>query len=314
MIKSVIMTATLAGLVAAPLFASPALAAGPATGNLSGAVRDTRGAVVADADITVLIPESPNVAAQAHTDAAGKFTVTGLDEGAYNIQIDRNGWTEWAPGRTGTPVAYPVRAGRTTVANSVVYAAGHVDGRVTTASGRPAAGVKVNAEDDEHARTFDGVTAADGTYSLRVAPNETYVLRFTDGHFTQFAPHTTDRDAATRYSVRAGRTRHVNNRLLPGATVTGTLTGVAGAPVAGAQVTYNDMNAGAVSATTDAAGHYTIDKLAPGDFKVSFRTTEGQLQWAYQALTYDEADTFTLPLGGSVTVSDQLLPVPATVS
>jgi hypothetical protein len=197
MFKSVILTA-LAGVVAAPLIASPALAAGATTGNLAGAVRDTRGAVVADADITVLVPESPNVAAQAHTDAAGRFKVTGLDAGAYNIQIDRDGWIEWAPGRTDTPTAYSIRSGRTTVANSVVYAAGKVTGTVTTATGAPAAGVKVNAEDDEHARTFDGVTAADGTYSLRVAPNETYVLRFTDGHFTQFAPGTVNRDEAKR--------------------------------------------------------------------------------------------------------------------
>ncbi|MEU4237715.1 carboxypeptidase-like regulatory domain-containing protein [Actinoplanes sp. NPDC026619] len=308
MFKSVILTA-LAGVVAAPLIASPALAAGTTTGNLAGAVRDTRGAIVADADITILVPESPNVAAQAHTDAAGRFKVTGLDEGAYNIQIDRDGWTEWAPGRTDSPTAYAIRAGRTTVANSVVYAAGRVTGKVTTATGAPAAGVQVSAEDDEHARSFDGTTATDGTYSLRVAPNETYVLRFTDGHFTQFAPSTAGRDEATRYAVGAGRTVRVSNKLLAAATLTGTLTDVAGAPVAGAQVNYIDMNAGSVSATTDAAGHYTIDKLAPGDFKVYFLTSQGQLQWAYQALGYDEAETFTLPLGGTATVDDQLLPI-----
>ncbi|GAA2645350.1 carboxypeptidase-like regulatory domain-containing protein [Paractinoplanes durhamensis] len=314
MFKSVILAATLVGVAAAPLVASPALAGNSTTGNLAGAVRDTRGAVVADADITILVPNSPNIAAQTHTDAAGKFRVTGLDAGGYDIQIDRDGWSEWAPGRVDAPVEYAVRAGRTTKADSVVYAAGKVTGKVTTATGSPAAGVVVNAEDDEHARSFDGVTAADGTYSLRVAPNETYVLRFTDGRLHQFAPHTTDRDAATRYTVRSGRTVHVDDQLLESATLTGTLTDATGAPAAGVRVSYVNMNANEYSATTDANGNYTIDKLPAGDFKVYFRTVDGQIQWAYQKLSYDEAETFTAALGGTTTVNDQLLPVPAAVS
>lgn len=298
MLQSVILAATLA--------VAPAPAA--TTGNLAGAVHDTRGAVVAGADLTVLVADSPTIAARARTDAAGRFTVTGLDAGAYDIQIDRGGWTEWAPGRTDSPAAYPVRAGRTTVANSVVYAAGRLTGRVVDATGAPAAGIPVAAEDDTHARSFAGTTGADGTYALRVAPTETYVLRFVDGHFTQYAPSAADRSAATRFPVGAGRTVRVNNQLLAGATVAGQLTDAAGAPVAGARVTYVDMNAGAASATTDAAGTYTIGKLPPGDFKISFRTTEGQIQWAHRALSYDEADTFTLTAGGTATVDDQLLP------
>ncbi|GAA0577684.1 hypothetical protein GCM10010172_73100 [Paractinoplanes ferrugineus] len=299
MLQSVILAAVLA--------VPPAPA--HTTGNLAGAVHDTRGAVVAGADLTVLVPDSPNIAARARTDAAGHFKVTGLDAGAYTIQIDRGGWAEWAPGRTDTPSAYAVVAGRTTFADSVVPAAGRLTGRVLDASGAPAAGVAVSAEDDEHARDFTGTTAADGRYSLRVAPNETYVLRFTDGHFAQYAPSTADRSAASRHPVGAGRTVRADNRLLPGASVSGKLLGADGAPVAGAQVGYVDNNAGSASAITDANGDYTIAKLPPGDFKVYFRTTEGQLQWAYQALSYAEADTFTLPAGGTATVDDQLLPV-----
>lgn len=39
-----------------------------------------------------------------------------------------------------------------------------------------------------------------------------------------------------------------------------------------------------------------------------FRLADGRVQWAYQKLSYDEADEFTLALGTVTTVNDQLLP------
>lgn len=309
--RRVITGGILAGAVAALAAASPVLA-DPGTGSLSGSVRDTRGAVVADAEILVypVTPAAGNVAAT-RTDTAGRFTVTGLEADSYKIYIGLGGWFEYAPGRTDSFDAgreYRVAAGRTTVANSVVTAAGTIKGKVLAASGEPAAGVQVTAENDEHAAAWDATTAADGTYAMRVAPNRDYVVRFTDGHLVQYAPATLDREQATHYVVRAGRTIRVSDRLLPAASLTGRLVDAAGAPVADAEVHVVTMNAQDFQATTDGDGRYRIDKLAPGAVKVYFRLADGRLQWAHQKLTYDEADEFTLALGTVSTVDDQLLP------
>jgi hypothetical protein len=67
--------------------------------------------------------------------------------------------------------------------------------------------------------------------------------------------------------------------------------------------------AGDVPATTDANGQYRLEKLAPGAIKVFFHTADGREQWAYQKLSYDEAESFTLSLGTVTTVNDTLLPL-----
>jgi carboxypeptidase family protein len=311
-----IVTAALAGIAATLTAASPALA-DPGTGSLSGAVRDTRGAVVADAQIAVYLPDtSSGYLTRTQTDAAGKFRVPGLDEGSYKISIGLGGWSEWAPGRRAedsAAVAYPVTAGHDTVADSVVTAPGVITGRVAAAAGGPAAGVKVSADDDQHARQWDATTTTDGRYSLRVPPGTDYVVSFTDGHFRQFAPHTLDRAAARHYTVRSGHTLRVDDRLLPAASLTGRLVDSAGAPVAAAQVSFLTDYAFEVTTTTDADGRYRFDKLLPEAVKVVFHTADGQEQWAYQQLSYADATTFTLASGAVTTVNDQLLPVPAPV-
>ncbi|WP_157437021.1 carboxypeptidase-like regulatory domain-containing protein [Actinoplanes subtropicus] len=307
----VIAGVVLAGLAAAMAVASPALA-DTGTGSLSGSVRDTRGAVMAGTEILVypLTPAGGSVA-ETHTDAAGRFRVTGLEAAGYKIYIGLGGWYEYAPGRTDSFDAartYAVVAGRNTVANSVVTAASTIRGTVLAASGGPAAGVTVTAENDEHAAAWSATTAADGTYTMRVAPDRYYVIRFTDGHFEQFAPGTLDRAQARQYPVRSGRTLRVSERLLPAASLTGRLVDAAGAPVADAAVHLVTTSAQDFAAATDADGRYRLDKLAPGAVKVYFRLADGRVQWAYRKLSYEEADEVTLALGTVTTVNDQLLP------
>ena len=309
-IAGAILAAAVAGLAAATAGATPALAHS-GTGSLSGAVRDTRGAVVADAEITVYPPDvSGNYVAKVRTDSAGKFKVAGLEKGSYKLLINLGGWYEWAPGRVSSPDdarAYPVRPGHDTVAGSTVSAAGVITGKVEATSGGPAAGVQVSVDDDSTASTWSATTAADGTYRLKVRPGTEYVVGFKDGNFQQFAPQTVNRDQASRFLVRSGHTVRVDDRLLPAASLNGRLVDAAGAPVVGAQVHFVTMNAGDYATTTDADGRYSFVKQAPGDIKVYFVTADGVTQWAYQASGYDEAATFTLALGQTTTVDDQLL-------
>lgn len=308
-IAGAILATTVASLGVATA-ASPAQAA-ETTGSLYGAVRDTRGAVVADAQISVYTEVSwSDPVARATVDGAGRWHVTGLETGRYKIQIGLGGWSEWAPGQrdNSTAVTYAVGTGHGTKVNSVVTAAGVIQGKLTAADGRPAAGIKVTADNYERANYWSTTTSSTGWYELRVPPGNDYVVYYADGHFVQYAPGTADQQQARHYAVASGRTLRVNDTLLSAPALTGRLTDAAGAPVAGAQVRFRTVTGFELSTTTDADGRYRFDKISPAEVKVVFVTADERVQWAYQKLDYNEADWFTLAVGATTTVDDSLLP------
>jgi protocatechuate 3,4-dioxygenase beta subunit len=307
-----LLAAVLAGTAAATTGASPAFAQG-GTGTLAGTVRDTQGAAVRDATIVVYPSDPAGVeVATAATDIAGRFAVSAITPGRYQILIARGHWSEWAPGRIDERAeapAYRVLAGRTTVVHSVVSAPGHIAGRVVTAAGRPASGIRVAVVDQATVAEWDTTTAADGTYSLTLPPGNGYYLSFTNGFLAQFSPRTLDPAQARLYTVRSGRTTRVNERLLAPATVSGRLVDESGTPVAGARVQVDMINTlGTASTSTDMAGRYTISTLPPGPVTVAFTAPDGTTQWAYQKATSADADRFTLALGTVTIVNDSILP------
>jgi hypothetical protein len=235
----IIICVIAATVLAAATGASPALAQ-TGTGSLSGIVHDTRGPVVRDATIVVYPSDlAGSEAARTTTDTAGRFAVSSLRAGSYKVLIDRDGWSEWAPGRITDPdkaVAYRVFAGRNTVANSVVTAAGVIAGRVIAPAGGPASGIAVTVDEMTTASSWDTTTAADGTYAVNLPPGTEYVISFTNGELTQFSPRTLDRTQARHYAVRSGHITRVSERLLPPARLGGRLADESGTPVAGAQV------------------------------------------------------------------------------
>ncbi|MBU2662330.1 carboxypeptidase-like regulatory domain-containing protein [Actinoplanes bogorensis] len=307
------LAVALAGTGAVIGGAGPALAATD-TGSLSGAVRDTRGAIVADAGISVYADDNQagDAVARTTTDSAGRWRIPALEAGRYKVQIGLGGWSDWAPGQRSqeTATSYAVAAGRGTRANSIVTAAGIISGRLVTANGSPAANVRVVADNYENARFWETTTSATGRYTLKVQPGTDYTVKFIDGYLRQYAPHTTDSEQARHFPVASGRTVRVNDRLLTAATLTGRLTDAAGAPVAGASVRFLTETAFELQTTTDADGRYQFDKLSPWRVKVAFRAADEDAveQWAYQKLSYDEADEVALSLGTVTTVDNVLLP------
>jgi protocatechuate 3,4-dioxygenase beta subunit len=306
-----VLAAAVAGAGVAVAGASPAQA-GWNAGLFSGTVRNDRGAVVAGATISVwpTVNENTRPVAVTKTNAAGKWRVAKLNPGRYKVEIGLTGWSEYAPGRERDHAdarAYRVTKHRLTIVNSVVERAGSFSGRLTTATGKPAAGVPVTVDDYNTARAFTTTTKANGTYAVPVPPRGDYVVSYRDGTFRQYAVGTIDQQRARHYKVASGQRVRVNDRFLQAATLTGRLVDAAGAPVAAATVSYyNTQTAFEQQTTTDANGHYTFAKLNPGTVKVSFRTTDGRRQYAYQAATYDEATEFTLTLGTVTTVNDTL--------
>jgi protocatechuate 3,4-dioxygenase beta subunit len=271
---------------------------------------------VRDATIVIYPSDlSGSEVARTTTDTAGKFGVSALQPGNYKVLIDRDGWSEWAPGRITDPakaVAYPVFAGRNTVAKSVVTAAGVIAGRVTGPAGGPAPGIAVTVDEMTTASSWDTTTAADGTYSVSLPPGTEYVVSFTNGELTQFSPRTLDRTQARHYTVRSGHITRLDERLLPPAILTGRLVDESGTPGAGARVDVGIVaTAGEASTTTGPDGRYRLATMPPGDVVVGFTTTAGREQWAHQKTSANEADRITLSLGTVTTVDETLLPFTA---
>ena len=64
---------------------------GQATRTLSGTVLNAEGASVANAAVTVT-PANGGSPQKALTDKDGKFTITGLPEGAYKVEVEYSGY------------------------------------------------------------------------------------------------------------------------------------------------------------------------------------------------------------------------------
>jgi hypothetical protein len=303
----------MAGIAAATTAAGPAFAADPA-GSLSGVVRDTRGAVVPDAVIAAYLDPSGDAVQTLEADSHGRFRMTGLKAGSYKIQIGMQGWSEWAPGRVSDPAqarGYQVTAGHNTVANSVVTAAGIITGRFLGPDGQPAAAAGVHVTNMDNGSETGGVTAADGTYRIRVQPNQTFVVSYAVGPLAEYVPHTFDSDQATRFFVRSGQTVRVDDQAVALSGISGRLTDAAGAPAGGVYVSFINVDTTAESETdTLADGTYDFSGLlAPGRYKVRFADS-GHSQYAHQQLDYESADVITLTSGETAVVDDQLLWVP----
>ncbi|MDY7086154.1 MAG: carboxypeptidase-like regulatory domain-containing protein [Actinomycetota bacterium] len=310
-----VLAAVVAGAIAATSAAGPALAADATTGNIAGVVRDTRGAVVPDASIAVYLDPSSDAVQELQADSRGRFTIRGLEAGAYKVRVGLGGWSEWAPGRAGNPdqaKTYPVRANRTTNASSVVTAAGFIAGRFYGPDGSPAAHAAVNVTNVNTANQHGGVTGPDGRFRLRVQPNQTFIVSYQAGALGQYVPHTFDPAQATRFFVRSGHTVRVTDRAAAAAGIAGRLTDAAGAPAGGVYVSFINVDTINESGTNTAAdGTYDFSGLLePGRYKVRFSTPDGS-QYAHQKPDYDSADIITVASGETAVVDDQLLWIPA---
>jgi 5-hydroxyisourate hydrolase-like protein (transthyretin family) len=310
-----VLAAAVAGIVAASSAAGPAIAgpasAADATGSIAGVVRDTRGAVVPDAVIGVFADPSSDAVQELQADSRGRFTVSGLEAGAYKVRVGLGGWSEWAPGRISNPDqarTYQVRANRTTNASSVVTAAGVIAGRFFGPDGKPAAGAAVNITNVDNASQHGGVTAADGTFRIRVRPDQTFIVNYAVGPLGQYVPHTFDPAQATRFHVRSGQTVRVTDRAAALAGISGRLTDAAGAPARGVYVSFINVDTINQSDTnTDADGRFDFSGLLePGRYKVRFSDGDNR-QYAHQKLDYDSADIITVASGETAEVNDQLL-------
>jgi len=163
---------------------------------------------------------------------------------------------------------------------NVNLATGHViRGTVTDPHGAPVAGVSASAQSDTGFSS--GVTAADGTFAIPGVVDGTYEIQFDPPEGSGLLPHwygaptsSDDPTGATDVVVSGVNVSGVNQALEAGTSISGTVSGVAGHPVAGVEIDASGQSS-AGSAIAAADGTYAIEGLFPGVYSLMVRAPGG---------------------------------------
>lgn len=197
--------------------------------------------------------------ARTTTDASGTFTLEGLDDLTVTLWAD-------APGLVG--LDREVSAGTSEV--TITVSAGRlVRGTVTHTDGGAAGGSIVTAIFAERSRFFDGVAAADGTFTLGPLPTGTAsVVALADGLLPD------------HQTLRKDDAEEVHLELSVPRSISGQVIGAAG-PVSAIDVRVEGMHRKR-RVLTDATGHFTVDRLRWGQYEV---TVDGAAGFVTRSVT-----------------------------
>jgi hypothetical protein len=218
----------------------------------------------------------------------GSWKIGGLPPGTYQLEYEMEGNNTNGVASlylfayadnggvtydTGSASDYPVTAGSSSTINFSVPALAMVSGTVTGPKG-PADGIYVYAEDgrlDGYGMP-DDETASDGTYSMPLLPG-TYQFRFQAQPDLNLAPawyggYT--QATATPVTLSAGGSATVNETLVNGGTVSGTIVSArGGAAVGGLYVELVDTQGNSIiGALSMPDGSFAIADVPPGNWYV----------------------------------------------
>lgn len=197
--------------------------------------------------------------AQTATNAAGQYTLANLLPGYYRVSVSAVNFQH-----SDVPVTLGAAESRTL--NFVLKSnPGAVAGTITSTAGVPLANVFIEALDNRNNVLATAATNAQGNYEIgTLSPSANNRLRISDpGYIIQ----------VIGFQVIAGRTTVVNATLSPNS---GNITGIAadidtGIPLPGASIrVLNSEGLTVGTASTDAAGSYTVNSLSPGSYSIVF--------------------------------------------
>jgi molybdopterin-binding protein len=215
------------------------------------------------------------------TNAAGQYTLIGLDPGSYHVQFslgcNNNG--------NYLPATYPRKLkltyGQTDSKISVQLLTGTtLAGTVTSAAtGDPVKGICVYLLPGGTTNYFNPnqVTGGAGTYTFNQMPAGTYYVQFVPGctNSGSYAPQGYDNSNVFLPQVisvkAAGETiTGINAALQPGATITGTVTGPHGSKLSGMCVDAASPVNGVDNEVSSKNGTYSVPDLLPGQYELAF--------------------------------------------
>ncbi|MEJ3746191.1 carboxypeptidase-like regulatory domain-containing protein [Actinomycetes bacterium KLBMP 9797] len=319
LIPAVLTPAVLTPAVLTPVVLTPVGAAHadpPTTGSVAGTLVDAA-TPVPDSIVDLLILPYGAQVRQARTDAAGAFRFAQVPPRAYVLRFRLpGGLSQFHPSvlELAAAAEVTVAAGAETAVRESVVPHGTLGGRITTDSGAPAAGARVELE-----RTTPGgplstvLTDANGDYRISYPPSGQ--LRITvaaaeRGASRQWAHRRRTPAAADPFTITPGRHTTVDERLLPSGVITGRFTRD-GVPQANVVVyAYSQTStADSVSNWTAADGTFVL-RPYPGSYKLKFVVPAGTGldQWWGGAESESATQAVTVVAGQEVVHDERALP------
>lgn len=290
---------------AAPTTTAPTTAA-PTYGILRGEVVTAAGETAAGISVHVYDVESE--VAGGTTDADGRYEFDMLRPGQVWIRFGEGSLAQWGHGKRSRWEAesFTITAGNTTTVDETLLPTGTLRGRFVDRAGEQLAGARVIANEVTRDDRLDSTTDEDGRFDLAVPPGE-YTVGFGIDTGVQFVPGKRDFASAARFVVAAGQVVTVEETLLPTGTISGRLLDAKGDAVAGAAVSLGLNESSDGQARTDEKGAYTLRRVFPGAYRVSFDPPAWPVQWAYGKTSAATATPITVAADTVTTVNDKLL-------
>jgi hypothetical protein len=247
------------------------------------------------------------------TSGQGRYTVSGLNSGRYEIEFFPCSGGSLA-GQVRSSLVTVVAPRQTRGIGAVLAAGGSIQGHVTAGpSAAPGQALCVDAFSVTGGFANSAVTDAAGSFSIPNLAAGQYVVYVgdpacPDGPYNvvpQWYLGKRSRADATQVTVNGGAvTSGIDANLALDGSVAGSVTGPGGAPLTGVCVTALRTGAAPVIAVT-AGGGYTLGDLTPGRYRVEFSSGCGAAgyvtQWWKNASSAAAAAVITVNAGATVT-------------
>lgn len=324
-ITSEIVSVTSAGVVLAGKNFSIRPAGSAITGTVVGAAGAPLPGVVVDA----MSPTGMGMLTRGTTDAAGKYSLTGLTAGEYKLRFNTSGdyLTRWSGNKTtlGGAAAVAVAASTTLSGqNMTLLAGGSISGAVTkTGSAQAFSDITVIATSRTIAGSVQTTTDENGAYRLTGLADAKYVLEFRGATaITRWSGNASTEVSANIIAVtNAAKVTGQNASLSVGGTITGTVRGTHD----GATSVEADAHVSVVTTageyvanvSTDMDGTYRLDGLAPGSYKLNFAAWGSNQyvdQWWNNKSSMDLSDTIVVAAGSVLSSIDATLQTGGSIS
>jgi len=276
----------------------------PLAGVITGTVTSDSGPLFG-ASVSAILEGGQDVA-YAPLESDGTFTLSGLAPGSYTVAYTGGfGATlapQWWSGSDTLAGAsyFPVALGETVTGKDAVLHAGDgtttgsISGTITNAStGDPVSFGSVSVVTADGAHADFASTDSDGSYTITGIAPGSYALHaspgFSDNLIDQWWSGAATQDEAQYITVDGGsQLTGYDLALVPGATISGTVTDASHAPLANVSVSaLASGNVYGVGGFTDDNGEFTIPALKAGDYTVSFDDSQA----GYAATWWDGAST-----------------------
>lgn len=180
--------------------------------------------------------------------ADGSYSIPHLEPGTYSVTLSGTGYVSASP-------ATVIVSARTATVTAALVQDGSLSGSVTASGGVALAGVSVSIKGGHSA-----TTAANGRYSIPLLAPGSYSVTFAKTGYVGLG---------RKAVIVSAKTATVTVALVQDGSLSGSVTASGAIALAGVSVSIS----GGHSATTAADGRYSIPRLAPGTYSVTFAKT-----------------------------------------